>query len=82
MCVYFKIGGRIIDKFRFADAAAIIAKTQEELQDMVNRLVGTGRKYEMGININKSQVMSVSKNNESLRIKISNIKLKEVDHFK
>ena len=33
---------------------AIIAKTQEELQDMVNRFVDTGRKYGMEINIEKS----------------------------
>ena len=45
---------------RFADDMAIIAKTQEELQDMVSRLVVTGRKYSMGINIDKSQVMRVS----------------------
>ena len=38
----FKIGGWIINKVRFADDTAIIAKTQEELQDMVNRLVDTG----------------------------------------
>ena len=38
----FKIGGRIIN-VRFADDTAIIAKTQEELQDMMNRLVDTGR---------------------------------------
>ena len=37
----FKIGGRIINKIRFANDTAIIAKTQEELQDMVNRLVDT-----------------------------------------
>ena len=36
----FKIGGRIINKVRLA----IIAKTQEKLQDMVNRLVSSGRK--------------------------------------
>ena len=45
----FKIGGRIINKVRFADETAIIAKTQEALQDMVNRLVVTGRKYGMEI---------------------------------
>ena len=33
----FKIGGRIINMVRFADDTAIIAKSQEELQDMVNR---------------------------------------------
>ena len=49
----FKIGGRIINKVRFADDKAIIAKIQEELQDMVNRLVDTGRKYGMEINIDK-----------------------------
>ena len=60
----FKIGGRIISKVRFADDTAIIDKTQEELQGMVNRLVDTGRKYGMEINIDKSQVMRVSRSNE------------------
>ena len=50
----FKIGGRIISKVRFADDTAIIAKAQEELQYMVNKLVDTGRKYGMEINIDKS----------------------------
>ena len=66
---------------RIADDMCIIAKTQEELQDMVKRLVHTGRKYGMEININKSQVMRVSRSNESLRIKANNRELKEVDHF-
>ena len=64
------------------DDTAIIAKTQEELEDMVYRLVDTGRKYGMEINIDKSQVMSVSRSNESLQIKVNNRELKEVDHFK
>ena len=38
----FKIGGKIINKVRFADDTAIIAKTKKELQDKVNRLVETG----------------------------------------
>ena len=38
----FKIGGRIFNKIRFADDTAIIAKTQEELQDMGNRLTLKG----------------------------------------
>ena len=59
----------------------ITAKTQEELQDMVNRLVDTGRKYGMEMNIDKSQVMRVSRSNESLQIKVNNTELKEVDHF-
>ena len=53
----FKIGGRIINKVRFADDTANIGKTQDELQDMVKKLVDTGRKYGRKINIDKSQVM-------------------------
>ena len=49
---------------------------------MVNRLVDTGRKYGMEINIDKSQIMRVSRNNESLQIKVGNRELKEVSHFK
>ena len=60
----FKVGGRLFNNIRFADDTAIIAKTQEELQDIVNRLVDTGRKYDMEINIDKSQVMRVSRSNE------------------
>ena len=64
----FKIGARNINEVRFADDVAIIAKTQEELQDMMNSLVDTGRKYGIEINIDKSQVMRVSRSNESLQI--------------
>ena len=39
----FKIGRRFINKGRFADDTANIAKTKEELQDMVKRMVNTGR---------------------------------------
>ena len=65
-----------------ADDMAIIAKTQEELQDMVNGLVNNGRKYGTEINIHKSQGMRISRGNESLQIKVNNRKLKEVDHSK
>ena len=78
----FKIGGRIINKVRFADDTTIIAKIQEELPNMANRLVNTGRKNGMKIYIDKSQVMRVSRSNESLEIKVNNRELKEVDHWK
>ena len=45
---------------------------------MVNRLVNTGRKSGMEINIDKSQVMKVSRDNESMRIKVGN---REVKNF-
>jgi hypothetical protein len=43
---------------------------------MANRLVDTGRKYSMEINIDKSKVMRVSRSNESLQIKVNDLELK------
>ena len=59
----FVIVERTINSVRFEGALALIAKTQEELQYMVNRLVDTGRKYGMEINIDKSQTMRVLRRN-------------------
>ena len=50
----FKVGGRIINKVRFVDDTAIIAKTQEELHDMANRLVDTAKTHGMQFDIDKS----------------------------
>ena len=40
-------------------------------------MVDTGGKYGMEINIDKSQVMRVSRSNESLHIKVGNRELKQ-----
>ena len=55
----FKIREIIINEVKFADSTAIVAKTQKELQDMVNRLVNTGRKDGMEIKFVKSLLMSI-----------------------
>ena len=47
---------------------------------MENRLIDSGRKYGMEI-IHKSQAIRVSRNNESLHIKVNNRELKEFDHL-
>ena len=51
----------------------------EELQDIVNKLVG--RKYDMQINIVKSQVLGIYRSNASVKIRVGNRRLKKVDHF-
>ena len=77
-----QIGERIINKVRFVDDTAIIATNQVELQDMVNRLVETGRNYGIKINTDKSLVMRVFRSNELLQIIVNNRELQEVDHLK
>ena len=46
------------------DDLPLKAKTQEEIENMVNWLADTEWKYGMEININTSQVMSVFKRND------------------
>ena len=46
---------------------------------MANRLVDTGRKYGMEINIDKSQVMRITRRNESLWIVVVN--REPIDHI-
>ena len=43
---------------------------------MVNKLIKTERKYDMEINIDKSQLMRAPRRNESLQIKVGNRGLK------
>jgi hypothetical protein len=45
-------------------------------------LIETGRKFDLEIIIDKSQVMRVSRSIDSLQIKVNTRELKEVDHFK
>ena len=55
---------------RFADGTETEAKTQEEVQDVAYRLVVTGSKYGVEINMDKSQIMRASRGNGSLKFKI------------
>ena len=61
---------------------AIVAITEEELQDMVGRLVDIGSKYGIEFNIEKSQVIWVSRRHKSLLIKLYNREDKIIDNFK
>ena len=65
----FQIGEWIINKVIFADDTT--TKTQEELQDMVNSLLDTGRKYGIAWKTN-SQITS----NGSFQIKVDDREIK------
>lgn len=43
-------------------------KEEQILQEMINRLVEIGRKYEIEVNIEKSKVMRLSKRNYTFAI--------------
>ena len=78
----FKIGGRVIKNVKFADDLDLIARSQEELQEMMNRLVDTGRRYDMEINGDKCKVMLISREEGRVRIVVDGQELEQVDYFK
>jgi len=56
----FRIGGRCITNLRYADDIVLIASSEEELQQLVNRVHGAAKDMNMKINVKKTEVMKVS----------------------
>lgn len=59
----------------------LLANEKKTTQDMLDRLVGTGKSYRMGINVVGLKVMRISGREEPLRITVGNYDLKNVDEI-
>lgn len=66
--VDFVIGGRSNSAIKYTDDLVLLAKNTETLQDMLDRLVVTGKIYGIELNIEKAEVKKFSKKPEPLRI--------------
>ena len=53
-----KIGGRMITNLRYADDSILLATSEAELQELVDRLDRVSRKYRLLINVDKTKVMA------------------------
>ena len=77
-----KVGGRWIKTLRFADDQAMLARSQEGLQEMMDRLNETSTEYGMRINIKKTKVMKISKGEETtVNIRIEGKEIEQVKEF-
>jgi len=66
----FKIGGQIIHTVKYADDLVVLAKEENVLQDMIDKLIEIGRCYGMEINVEKTKVMRISRQPFPVQIKI------------
>jgi hypothetical protein len=57
----FKIGGQIIHTVKYAYGLVLLAKEEKVLQDMIDKLIETGRRYGMKMNVEKTKVMRISR---------------------
>ena len=76
------IGGRIINNLRFADDIDLMGGSNQELQDLTDRLTARSSAYGMEVSSEKSKVMVNCANNTPAQIHMNGQLLEEVDAFK
>ena len=69
----------MITNFRYADDIILLATSEAELQELVDRLDQVSRKYSLLINVDKTKVMA--SDGIECRILIQNEPLEQVDTF-
>ena len=79
-----KIGGRNVNNIRYADDMVLIADSEEKLQSLVTNLHDQCRMKGLRINRSKTEVMGVTKRNESLPVNITveGVSMKQVTKFR
>ena len=78
----FKIGGQIIHTVKYADDLVLLAKELKVLQDVIDKLTETGRRYGMEVNVEKTKVVRISRQPFPVKIMIDQKQLEKVESFK
>jgi len=60
----------------------LLAKEEKVLQDMIDKLIEIGRCYGMGMNVEKTKVMRISRQPLPVKIVIEQKQLENVEYFK
>ena len=66
----FKIGRKIIHTVKYADDLVLLAKEENVLQDINDKLIETGGCYGMEMNVEKTKIMKISRQSFPVNIMI------------
>ena len=66
----FRIGGRVINNLRYAEDTVILAKTEHELQHLMNIVVQQSEQKGLFLNIAKSYTMCSSSHHPYLHVRL------------
>ena len=77
----FKVGGQIIHTVKYADDLVLLAKEEKVLHDMIDKLIETGGCYGMEMNVEKTKVMRISRQQFPVKIIIDQKQLENVESF-
>ena len=75
----FKIGGQINHTVKYADDLVLLAKEETVLRDMIDKLMKIGRCYGMEMNVEKTKVMTISRQLFPIKIMIDQKQLENVE---
>ena len=78
----FKIGGQIIHTVKYADDLVLLAREENVLQKMIDKLIEIGGCYGMERNVEKTKVMRISRQPFPVKITIDQKQLENVESFK
>jgi len=77
------VGGQIISDVRFADNQGMLASTEKGLQNLMNKLNDTAKKFNMKINVQKTKTMVMCKDGGGVvNITIDGQRVEQVESFK
>ena len=78
-----KVGGVIIKSIRFADDKAIVARSNTELQELMNAISRVTQAYGMKINVKKTKTMCISRHGvQQCNVVIDGQQVEQVNQFK
>jgi len=78
----FKIGGRLVTNLRYADDIVLVASSEEELQNLINRVNLVANDLDMRINTKKTEVMKICDDLSPIRVTVAGYPLSETKSFK
>lgn len=77
-----KIGNENMRNIKYADDQAVVADSILKLQNMVENINEAGKRFGMKINVGKTKVMKIGKEEERMNVVIEGQTLEQVKNFK
>jgi len=78
-----RVGGELVKDVRFADDQGMVASTERGMQEIMDKLNTTAKKYDMRINIKKTQTMLISRiKRKPVEVRIDGQIVEQVMKFK
>jgi hypothetical protein len=75
------MGGHVIHTVKYADDLVLLAREENVLQGVVDRLIEIGRFYGMEMNVEKTKVMRISRQPSPMKIIIDKKQLENLEYF-